>query len=247
MHYLFALRNAREGWTLDGRKTYFRALAQASDYLGGAGMPDFVRKIREESTATLSAGDREELGALLDNSLEETSIDEPPSRPFVRKWTVDALADSLHEIDRPRDLQRGEAVFVAASCIKCHRIAGRGTLVGPDLTAASSRFSRRDLLESIIKPSKVVPEKYRSLLIVTTDGKTHVGQTVLGGDYRSPLLRMATDPAQPYKITEIPKSVIGQQRPSPVSWMPEGLLDTFDKEAIFDLVAYIEARGETSE
>ena len=79
--------------------------------------------------------------------------------------------------------------------------------------------------------------------MVTTDGKSYVGQTSLGGDYRSPVLRLATDPQRPDKIVEISKSEIEQQRPAPTSWMPQGLLDTLSRDEILDLLAYIEAGG----
>ena len=132
-------------------------------------------------------------------------------------------------------------MFAAASCSKCHRAAGRGGMVGPDLTSVSSRFSRRDLLVSILQPSKVIPEKYRSLQVATSDGRTLVGQVVASGDFRSPILRLATDPLRPSEVEEIAKNEIEQQKMSPVSWMPEGLLDTLTEKQILDLLAYIES------
>ena len=78
-------------------------------------------------------------------------------------------------------------------------------------------------MASIIEPSKVIAENYRSLQIVTTDGKAYVGQATLGGDFRSPVIRLSTDPTQPFKTVEIPKSKIESQKLSNVSWMPTGL------------------------
>jgi putative heme-binding domain-containing protein len=234
----------KHGWTLDDRRVYFTALNHSRHYVGGQGMPDFLKRIRNEALETLSDSQREALASLIQTPSDSQVLERSPPRPFVKKWTVDALASSLKEVGRGRNLRQGEAMFAAASCINCHRIAGRGTLVGPDLTSVSSRFSRRDLLQSIITPSQVVAEKYRSLQVITTDGKTYIGQLALGGDYRSPVLHLATDPARPFEITKISKSVIEEQRPSPVSWMPEGLLNTLTKNDILDLLAYLEARGE---
>jgi putative heme-binding domain-containing protein len=245
MHYLHVLRNCNEGWTLDQRREYFEALAGTNQYLGGAGMPDFIRQIRAEAIASLSDAERKALGTTIDiTGPPNPPASEPtPARPFVRKWTVEALSASLPDVDPNADLRQGEAMFAAALCIKCHRLAGRGTLIGPDLTSASSRFSRRDLLESIIHPSKVVPDRYRSLQVVTRDGQTYVGQLALGGDYRSPILRLATNPLDPFQATEIPKSEIETQQPSVTSWMPEGLLDTLNRQEVLSLLAYIEAQG----
>ena len=96
---------------------------------------------------------------------------------------------------------------------------------------------------SIIQPSKVIADNYQSLRIITSDGKSYTGRVVPGGDYRSSTLRLATDAQNPGKIVEIEKSDIEEQSLSPVSWMPEGLLDTLTQNDILDLLAYLEAGG----
>ncbi len=240
MHYLYVLRGVKDGWNIANRKTYFTALRQSRHYQSGAGMPDFIRKIREEALSTLTDAEREELASLIAEE-PETQVHTPRKpRPFVRKWTVEDILVKTEENSR-RDLQRGKEMFAAAACIQCHRIGGTGVLIGPDLTAAGRRFSRRDLLTSIIEPSKVIAENYRSVQIVTSSGQTYVGQTILAGDYRSPRLRLATDPTNPLQTIEIDKNDIEQQKPSEVSWMPTGLLDTLSRDEILDLVAFIEA------
>jgi putative heme-binding domain-containing protein len=243
MHYLFVLRNTASGWTAASRQSYFEVLAQTRQYAGGEGMPGFLERIQKEALASLSdEEDRDRFAALLRR--DTGAVEAPmPSRPFVRKWTVsDALA-STQSNEGKRNTERGMELFVAASCSKCHRVGNVGTLVGPDLTAASSRFSRRDLLESIVEPSKVIAENYRSLEIVTADGKTYVGRPVAGGDFRSQKLRLAVDPQRPFEFIEIDKRTIEQEQVSAVSWMPEGLLDTLSAEEIRELVAFIEAGG----
>lgn len=243
LHYLFTLRNAKAGWTIEQRGVYFEALANAQNSLGGAGMPDFLKKIREEAVATLTESERTALGKLVEGFSAEAIAEAAPARAFVRKWTMDELAGSLAEVGGQRDLPRGQAMFTAAGCIKCHRVRGHGRLIGPDLTSAPSRFSRRDILESIIVPSKVVPETYRSVHIVTTDGKSYVGRVVLGGDYRSETLNLATDPLHPDKTVAIRKSDIETEQTSATSMMPEGTLNTLTKEEILDLLAFIERQG----
>ena len=87
----------------------------------------------------------------------------------------------------------------------------------------------------------MIADDYRSLLIVTTDGKTYQGQATLGGDYRSRFLRLSTDALRPFATVEIAKSDIESQQRSNVSWMPTGLLDTFTKDDILDLLTYLES------
>ena len=49
-------------------------------------------------------------------------------------------------------------------------------------------------------------------------------------------------PLSPDRV-EIKKSEIAERRPSPLSPMPEGLVDQFSKSEILDLLAYIESGG----
>jgi putative heme-binding domain-containing protein len=240
MHYLYVLRNVRRGWSMDDRRAFFSGLAQCQHYRGGAGMVGFLNKIREQAVATLDITQRRQLGVLIQPTRPSEEMVDILPRPLVRKWTVNDLLQAQGDARQP-DRSQGAKVFAAARCIECHRFAARGVPIGPDLTAASRRFSRRDLLLAMIEPSKVIAENYRSIQVVTSDGKAYAGQATMSGDYRSPLLRLATDPTQPLKTVEIPKSEIESQKFSRVSWMPEGLLDTFTAEEIFDLIAYLES------
>jgi putative heme-binding domain-containing protein len=203
-------------------------------------MPGFVDKIRSEAIATLSESERSELASLLD---PPSLADEPsqPARTFVRKWAID-------DFNQPRsnyhpELDRGRVLFDAATCSRCHRVGQHGTWVGPDLTFVSHRFGRRDLLESILSPSRVVAENYRAARIVTTDGRILIGRILPSGDYRSPSLRLAVDPNSPHTSVEVQKNQIESHEMLPISWMPEGLLDTLSETEILDLLAYIEAGG----
>ena len=240
-HYLFALRNVREGWTLEDRQAYFGVLNQTRDYLGGAGLRGFVQKIRAEAMATLNDQEKTALQSIL-NANPETTAPPPAVRPLVKKWTLEELAGALSG-SKPRNVARGREMFLAALCHRCHRVGLTGTLVGPDLTAASRRYSRRDLLDAILSPSKVIPDNYRSVIVETADGKVHTGRVIPSGDFRSPTLRLATNPDAPHDVVEINKIDIVQQQRSRVSWMPERLLDTLHADEILDLVAFIEAGG----
>ena len=55
---------------------------------------------------------------------------------------------------------------------------------------------------------------------------------------------IATNPLTPAEVTEVEKSTIESHSPSPVSFMPQGLLDTLRKDEILDLFAYIQAGGD---
>ena len=241
LHYLYVLRNATNGWTPELRRGYFVALSQASQELGGAGLPEFLRRIQEDSLSHLDQEERKEIEALLDESKQATQVEIPAElsqRPVVRKWTVEQIMSGPNLTG---DRQQGEKVFVSAGCIHCHRFGIRGNMIGPDLTAAMGRYSRHDLLTSVVNPSDVIAENYRSIQIVTDDGRVLTGQVTRGGDYRSPILRLATDPTRPSESVEVAKSAITSRKNSDTSWMPNGLLDSFTRQQIFDLIAYLES------
>ena len=61
--------------------------------------------------------------------------------------------------------ERGSEVFAQALCIQCHRVAGRGGALGPDLTASTLRFSQSDLLEAIVDPAKDRTDQYGNLMM----------------------------------------------------------------------------------
>ena len=243
LHSLYVLRNVQHGWTLELRRSYFVALNRTQHYLGGHGMPGFLQNIRSDAIAGLNDEERQACKPLLAGG-SDPDDDETTPRPFVKQWKFEELAGSLDEIGSGRRFQQGQQMYKAALCARCHRLGNVGTSLGPDLTSVASRFSRTNLLESILFPSRVIAENYRSQRLVTTEGKILEGRVVYAGDYRSPTLMVATNPLAPTQVTEVEKSQIESHWPSPVSFMPQGLLDTLQKDEILDLLAYIEAGGD---
>jgi putative heme-binding domain-containing protein len=161
----------------------------------------------------------------------------------VQKWTIDALA-ALHTSDGPQgDAERGRLLFRDALCSRCHRVGIRGAAVGPDLTFVGRRFSRRDMLESVLSPNLSVAEQYRQEAIETHSGQTHIGRIIPEGDYRKETLKLALDPLDASKVIVIDKKEIAEHKSVPTSPMPSGLLDTFTIEEIRDLLAFLESGG----
>ena len=245
LHYLFALRNVKQGWTIKLRRKYLEHLAATRYYQGGDGLPKFIDQIKAEALATLSDDEKSLLVASLKQLENSTRAEEftDLKRSFVREWSIADLNSEFGKFDRGRNFENGKSMFRAALCVRCHRILGEGHTTGPDLTSVARRFSRGDILESIVNPSKIVAEKYRNAQIVTTSGKVIVGRIFLQSDYRSPELKVATDPLNPYKTTTIPKNEIESHTRTSISAMPKGLLNTLNEKEILDLLAYIESGG----
>ena len=52
----------------------------------------------------------------------------------------------------------------------------KAAALGPDLTGLAGRFTTRDLLESIVVPSKVISDQYAAVIFSTTDGRVVTGR-----------------------------------------------------------------------
>ncbi|REK19427.1 MAG: heme-binding domain-containing protein [Planctomycetota bacterium] len=158
-----------------------------------------------------------------------------PSRPIVRNWqTGDLLAD-LDGLDAGRSVEAGQTAFREIGCSQCHRVADDGGTVGPDLTDAAKRLSPKELLESIIEPSKQVADQYATWIVQTEDGKVRSGR-IEREDDRVLILR-GSDALEP--PTEIEQASVTGRRKSPVSNMPEGTVNVLHKEELLDLLAYL--------
>jgi putative heme-binding domain-containing protein len=257
--YAHHLRTITKGWTPALRKTYFswwtkdRSKAGHSDevqkwfsdagrgYSDGASMPKFIANMHAQAKATLTPEESAALADVLAAYVPPGMKPRPPAkkRAFVKEWKMEDLQPALDEVGKDRNFERGKEVYEASLCLQCHKFGAEGGSVGPELTAVSTRFARRDILESIIEPSKVISEQFQATLILTTDGKVIDGRII-----EEDAKKVVVQPNQllPDKI-EIKKSNIEKRQPSKVSPMPAKLVDNFSRDEILDMLAYIESGG----
>jgi putative heme-binding domain-containing protein len=152
------------------------------------------------------------------------------------------LVGSLDRVSNGRNLRRGKEAYEAAQCLACHRFANEGGDIGPELTTISSRFTRSDLLSSILDPSKVVSEQYINMTVTKKDGDDVTGRVLEANDSKMVLL---VNPLTGQKV-ELKRSEVARVDPSKLSPMPEGLVNILTKDEILDMLAYIEAAGKKS-
>jgi len=122
-------------------------------------------------------------------------------------------------------------------CAGCHRFGGIGKDVGPDLTTITSRFKKRDILESVLWPSKVMSDQYQMEMFELNDGKI-VSGLIVRENATAVLVRTAENPDKPVVVS---KAQIADRASSTVSLMPEGLFDALDSTQIADLLAFVMA------
>ncbi len=240
--YAKTLRHLLAGWTPELRETYFRWFVKAGGYRGGASFGLFVEHIKQDAVAQLSAEEKLALKPVLEAKPAGTAspIAAKP-RPFVKKWTMEELAPLVENGLKARDFERGREMFAAANCFACHRFDNQGGAIGPDLTILSGRFSPRDVLESIVLPSKTVSDQYAAVTIITIDGRVINGRIVnLAGDS----VRVNTNMLDPNAQVGVDRKQIDEMFPSKTSMMPEELLNTLHEDEILDLMAYLLSRGD---
>jgi len=73
--------------------------------------------------------------------------------------------------DRPAGNVENGAKLFASQCTSCHRVAGRGGRLGPDLTRIGAARSRAALVREIRTPSEWVPPSFETVTVVTKDGQ----------------------------------------------------------------------------
>jgi putative heme-binding domain-containing protein len=239
--FAYVLREAR-GWKSDEWNRYFAWFAKARAYKGGNSLAKFIGRIKEQALAKLSDVERGAVAALLEPALPAKPVPAAPVRPFVKAWSVADLARDLDKAGSGRNFARGKEFFAAVQCLQCHKFGNEGGAVGPDLTAAASRFKRSDLLEAIIDPSKALSEQYASFIFTLKNGEIVTGQIA---DENNDHVAVITDPIVGTKQL-VGKGGIASRKISPVSLMPPGLVNVLTEDEILDLLAYIESGGSST-
>jgi len=240
IEYARALRMLKTGWTPQLREAYFKWFHQAAGYKGGMSFVLFVENIKKDAIATLTDAEQEQLKSLLE-AVPIASLPSAPARPFVKEWKLEELTKLADEKLKGRNFDNGRKMFAAGNCFGCHRYGNEGGAMGPDLTGIAGRFSRRDLLESIVDPNKVISDQYQAVRMLTTDGRVVTGRVVnLAGN----VIKVNTNMLDPTAVTDVDHRLVEEIQPSPVSMMPAGLLNTLNEEEVLDLLAYLLSRGD---
>ena len=240
-----ALRMLRTGWTPELKKEYFSWFIKAGGYKGGMSFGNFVENIKRDGLAMLSEKEKEDLKPILEAKPPVTDIAAAAvKRNFVKKWAMSDITDKLEaNLVKGRNFEAGKRLFSETRCISCHRYENEGGGQGPDLTTAAARFSKRDLLESIIDPDKVISDQYAAVIISTDDGKLVTGRIInLSGNN----IMVNTDMFNPTAITVVDHRKVETIATSKVSMMPAALIDTMKEDEIFDMLAYILSRGDAA-
>jgi putative heme-binding domain-containing protein len=129
------------------------------------------------------------------------------------------------------DPRRGLTIFTK-TCASCHRLAGVGHEVGPDLASVGDK-SPRALLTSILDPNQAVEARYQNYTATTRDGRSFTG--VLANETGSSITLLEPEG----KKRVILRKDLDELTSSGKSVMPEGLEKDLSRQDLADLIAFV--------
>jgi putative heme-binding domain-containing protein len=142
------------------------------------------------------------------------------------------LVFSGHVVDA-QQTEKGEVIFQGkGACSTCHRVRGRGSRLGPDLSEIGSQREPAELRQSILHPDANILPQYRFYYVTKQDGSTITGR-LLNHDTFTVQLMSPKEELLGFRKSELREH--GFQRNSP---MPsyDGKLTA---EELSDLIAYL--------
>ncbi len=127
--------------------------------------------------------------------------------------------------------ERGQEVF-RKNCATCHRIAGVGILVGPDISDTRTKTAEQ-LLNDILNPNAAIDSNYVNYLVTTRSGKVLSG-IIVSETASSVTLRRAEN-----QTDTVLRSDIEEIRSTGQSLMPEGMEKTISLDEMSDLLSFL--------
>ena len=257
IHAVYALRTVATGWTPETRSTLIAWFLKAWHFRGAASMEGFIGNLWDSSLQRLEPDERERAELLKDEAMdqkmrqlaayladEDESETERESRSGDRlsNLSFEELSDFL-EYDPTSysegDIERGRKVFYLAKCVNCHVFGEEGRGGGPDLSTVVKRFRRREILESLMFPSRVISDQYVSWYVRLKNHDEITGMFVSESDDKLTLITATGE------RVDLARDQIEERRESSLSIMPEGLIDSMTMNDLVSLTLFLEEGGES--
>jgi putative heme-binding domain-containing protein len=156
-----------------------------------------------------------------------------PATAFEMQGRINAVSQLLYR--GPGDAAQGRKLF-EKTCAACHKLHDLGIALGPDLTAAE-RKDRESLVRNIVDPSSVIRQEFLSFAVATSDGRILTG---LLAESKADTITLLDAKNQK---TVLRRSDIDELKESPVSLMPEKILEEMTDQQIRDLFAFLQSEA----
>lgn len=245
-YYATVLSAANEGWTDTLREQYFKWFAGAFAYQGGNSFVGYINNARKNALALAPKTQFAHLNILSGDSIVKaggnfTAVKGVQPKGPGRGWKVEEAVKMVDSIGYGGvNFEQGKAMFAASLCGACHSIAGQGGVAGPDLTQLGTRFSNKDILESIIDPNKTISDQYGATVFYLKDGGSIMGRLI---NEDAGLYYISQNPFSPQDVRKVEKSSVSKTRVSEVSPMLPGMINRLSPQELVDLMAYLKSGG----
>ncbi len=145
------------------------------------------------------------------------------------------IEDLKHLLAKSGSVETGKKMFTQ-HCAKCHKYAGEGTQIGPDLTGFAVH-PKEELLIHIIDPSRSVEGNFKAYRVVTADERTIIG--ILGATTGTSV-EVIDGEAKRHALA---KDDIASLKETDKSLMPEGFEKVMKPEEMGDLLEFLTQKG----
>jgi putative heme-binding domain-containing protein len=240
-YYAVMLSAAKVGWTPQMREKYFTWIRNASNYRGGKSFMGFMDHARKLALQNVPKAEFAHYNTLSGDSIFKYAGPFVPSKlPQPkgpgRDWQVEEALKVVDSGLNNRNLENGKNMFAASMCSSCHSFKGEGGQIGPDLTQLGTRFSSKDILESIIDPNKTISDQYAATIFYLKDGKSIMGRLISQDNEK---FTVSQNPFAPQMLREIPKKDVDRTKVSDVSIMMPGMINNLNPDELRDLMAFL--------
>ncbi len=243
--YATALSQAKTGWTPELQEKYFQWFYGAFKYKGGHSFVGFIDRARKAALGNVPRARFAYFNTISGDSLLTPGgiyVADGVQQPVGpgKRWKLEEAAAVADSGITNRNFEKGKAMFNATLCSSCHTMNGEGGVSGPDLTQLGTRFSYKDMLESIIDPSKTISDQYGATVFYLRQGGSVLGRLISEDDDK---YIISQNPFAPQTTRELLKKEVLRTRVSEVSPMLPGMINRLNAEELKDLLAYLKSGG----
>ncbi|WP_162276053.1 PVC-type heme-binding CxxCH protein [Roseimaritima ulvae] len=224
------LKSATQSPTMEERQRAWDLLAAVKEavardviaagirsYLEGNVPPDTQLNLLQAAEGKLD----KDLQAKLDANIAERNAANP-----LGKWLTSLEGGNA---------AAGQKLFTGkteVSCVRCHKVAGKGGEVGPDLSGIGKLRDRRYLLEAIVLPDAAIAKGFETAVLADDLGVTYTGIVLKENDDTIELIQ-----ADGKRVELDLETIVARKKGK--SAMPADIIKSLSPRELRDLIAYL--------
>ena len=162
-----------------------------------------------------------------------TAAPAPGAGPLVSAVPFEEVATRLASMTG--DVAAGRALFTRQACSACHTSQANEPEKGPYLGGIFTRYSRAEVIESILRPSAKVAQGFATNAFTMIDGRLLSGFVIREGQNEVVIRDLAG------VETILQKAAIANRNVSEGSMMPAGLANNMTVQELASLLAFLQS------